>query len=48
MVDLSHDATTYFDYHHTTIDSLDKVNARELHLGAAALGGAIAWLIAQM
>lgn len=37
------DSQRYFDYHHTTQDSLDKVNPRELHLGAAALT-ALVWL----
>ncbi len=40
---LSPDSQRYFDIHHTTADSLDKVNARELHLGAAALASLI-WL----
>lgn len=34
----------YFDLHHTTADAIDQVNARELHLGAAALASLI-WLI---
>ena len=38
------DSQRYFDYHHTAIDSLDKVNPRELHLGAAALA-ALIWLV---
>jgi len=41
---LTPDSQRYFDYHHTTIDSLDKVNPRELHLGAAALASLI-WLV---
>lgn len=41
---LTPDAQRYFDYHHTTTDSLDKVNPRELHLGAAALASLI-WLV---
>ena len=41
---LTPDSQRYFDYHHTTIDSLDKVNPRELHLGAAALTSLI-WLV---
>ena len=42
--ELTPDSQRYFDYHHTTIDSFDKVNARELHLGAAALASLI-WLV---
>jgi carboxypeptidase Q len=38
------DSQRYFDLHHTTEDSLDKVNPRELHLGAAALASLI-WLV---
>lgn len=34
----------YFDYHHSTTDSIDQVNPRELHLGAAALTSLI-WLV---
>lgn len=41
---LSPDSQRYFDYHHTTIDSVDQVNPRELHLGAAALASLI-WLV---
>ena len=41
---LTPDSQRYFDYHHTTIDTLDKVNPRELHLGAAALASLI-WLV---
>jgi carboxypeptidase Q len=40
---LAPDSQRYFDIHHTTADSLDKVNPRELHLGAAALASLI-WL----
>jgi carboxypeptidase Q len=38
------DSQRYFDVHHTTADSLDKVNPRELQLGAAALA-ALIWLV---
>lgn len=38
------DSQRYFDLHHTTADSFDKVNARELHMGAAALASLV-WLI---
>jgi carboxypeptidase Q len=34
----------YFDIHHTTADSIDQVNPRELQLGAASLA-ALVWLI---
>lgn len=36
----------YFDLHHTTNDTFDKVNDRELHLGAAALASLV-WLYDQ-
>jgi hypothetical protein len=35
----------YFDYHHTSIDTFDKVNKRELLLGAAAMT-AMAYMLA--
>lgn len=41
---LTPDSQRYFDYHHTAIDTIDKVNPRELHLGAAALA-ALVWLV---
>lgn len=40
------DSQRYFDYHHATNDTIDKVNPRELHLGAAALASLI-WLVDQ-
>ena len=41
---LTPDSQRYFEYHHTATDTLDKVNPRELHLGAAALA-ALIWLV---
>jgi len=43
---LTPDSHRYFDYHHTTTDSLDKVNPRELQLGAAAMA-ALVYLVDQ-
>jgi hypothetical protein len=42
--ELTPDSQRYFDIHHTTEDSLDKVNPRELALGAAALASLL-WLV---
>jgi len=36
----------YFDIHHTAEDSIDKVNPRELQLGAAAMA-ALVYLVDQ-
>lgn len=41
MIGLSPDSQRYFDLHHTNADTFDKVNKRELHLGAAALASLI-------
>lgn len=38
---LSPDSQRYFDLHHTTRDSIDQVNPRELQLGAAAMAALI-------
>jgi hypothetical protein len=40
------DSQRYFDIHHTTEDSIDKVNPRELELGAAAMA-ALVYLVDQ-
>jgi hypothetical protein len=40
------DTQRYFDIHHTTEDSIDKVNRRELELGAAAMA-ALVYLVDQ-
>ncbi len=42
--DLVTDSQRYFDIHHTREDTIDKVNPRELHLGAAALA-TLVWLV---
>ncbi|MEJ0034419.1 MAG: M20/M25/M40 family metallo-hydrolase [Bacteroidota bacterium] len=35
------DSQRYFDYHHTPVDNLDKVNKRELEMGAASMAGLV-------
>ena len=35
------DSQRYFDYHHTSRDTFDKVNKRELELGSASMTGII-------
>ncbi len=37
MIGLMPDSQRYFDYHHTAADTFDKVNKRELELGAAGV-----------
>jgi carboxypeptidase Q len=37
LVGLNADSQRYFDYHHTNVDTFDKVNERELKLGGAAM-----------
>ena len=45
-VDLYQDGTTYFDYHHTENDTLDKIDPEQLAQNAAAYV-VLAWLAAQ-
>ncbi len=40
------DPQRYFDYHHAATDTFDKVNHRELELGAASMT-ALVWMISQ-
>jgi len=35
------DSQRYFDYHHSSNDTFDKVNRRELELGAAAVASIV-------
>ncbi|MBL0340756.1 MAG: M20/M25/M40 family metallo-hydrolase [Bacteroidetes bacterium] len=46
LIGLRPDTQRYFDYHHTEIDTFDKINKRELHLGAAAMASLI-YLLAE-
>jgi Zn-dependent M28 family amino/carboxypeptidase len=41
LMELMPDSQRYFDYHHTADDTFDKVNKRELELGAAAMAALI-------
>lgn len=43
---LEPESQRYFDYHHSNNDTLDKVNPRELELGALSLA-ALCWLISE-
>jgi hypothetical protein len=40
-IGLRPDPQRYFDYHHSSEDTFDKVNRRELHMGAAAMASMI-------
>ena len=44
---LRQDSTHYFDIHHTMADTLDKVDAHELAMNAAAMA-AMAWQLANL
>jgi len=45
FVSLSHDASNYFDYHHTASDTLDKINPGDLSQAVAAYS-ALAYILA--
>ena len=41
LVGYTPDSQRYFDYHHTAIDTFDKVNKRELELGSASMASLV-------
>jgi hypothetical protein len=45
MADLAHDASEYFDFHHTADDTLDKIDPKSLAQGVAAYA-VTAWRVA--
>lgn len=47
MFGLDQDARTYFNYHHTAADTLDKVDPRELSENAAVMA-VMAYAIAEI
>lgn len=46
VMELIPESQRYFDYHHTPADTFDKVNKRELELGAATMA-AVVWLMSE-
>jgi carboxypeptidase Q len=46
LIGLMPDTQRYFDYHHTDLDTIDKVHPRELELGAIAVT-ILAWVLSQ-
>ncbi len=46
LIGLEPESQRYFDYHHSTKDTIDKVNARELELGAIGMA-MLSWLISE-
>jgi hypothetical protein len=41
LIEFLPDSQRYFDYHHTPVDTFDKVSKRELELGAASIGALV-------
>ncbi len=46
LIGLSPDSQRYFDLHHAATDTFDKVNKRELELGAASMA-ALVYMISE-
>lgn len=46
LIGFSPDSQRYFDVHHAETDTFDKINKRELELGAASMAG-LAWIISE-
>ena len=46
LIGFSPDSQRYFDVHHAETDTFDKINKRELELGAGAMA-ALAWMISE-
>ncbi len=46
LIGFSPDSQRYFDLHHASTDTFDKVNKRELELGAASMA-ALAWILSE-
>jgi hypothetical protein len=47
LVGFRADSQRYFDLHHSALDTIDKVNRREIELGAAAIAS-LAYLVADL
>lgn len=46
LIGFSPDSQRYFDVHHTETDTFDKINKRELELGAAGMTGLV-WMLSE-
>jgi Zn-dependent M28 family amino/carboxypeptidase len=46
LIGFEPDSQRYFDYHHSANDTFDKVNRRELELGAASMA-ALTWMLSE-